>query len=395
MNAPCIMLVAAEASGDALGAALARALRRRLEGQVRFIGVGGARMAAEGVASAVDIGDLSILGVFDAVRAYPRVLRAVAKAAALARRERPDAAVLIDSWGFNLRLAHALARIEPAPLLIKYVAPQVWATRPGRARTLAQAVDHLLSIHNFDAPLFEAQGLAVTFTGNPAVARDFSAARPERLRAAIGAASGEPILLVLPGSRPSEIRRLMAPFEEAVNILTADHAKLHVVVAAAETVAEAVKTHVAGWACRVHVVEGEAVRLDAMKAATVALACSGTVTTELAAAGCPMVVAYRLGPLTYLVARRLIRTPYITLLNVAARAPVVPELLQDQCNGPALAREVALRLDDPQLRARQVGAQSAALEIMRGGIDDPIEAAADAVQALLQSGAGREGDPSS
>jgi lipid-A-disaccharide synthase len=386
------MLVAAEASGDALGAGLARALRRRFEGRARFIGVGGARMAAEGIASAVDISELSILGVFDAVGAYPRVLGAVRKAAALADRERPDAAVLIDSWGFNLRLAHALAKIRPAPLLIKYVAPQVWATRPGRARTLAVAVDHLLSIHSFDAPFFEAQGLPVTFTGNPAAARDFSNARPERLRAAIGAAADEPVLLVLPGSRPSEISRLMGPFETAVNILTADHPALHVVVAAAETVAQAVRAGAAGWSSPVHVVEGEEARLDAMKAATVALACSGTVTTELAAAGCPMVVAYRLGPLTYLVARRLIRTPYITLLNVAARAPVAPELLQGQCNGPALAREIALLLDDPERRARQVRAQSAALEIMRGGIADPVEAAAEAVETLLRDRAGRDGD---
>ncbi|MDQ2861883.1 MAG: lipid-A-disaccharide synthase, partial [Pseudomonadota bacterium] len=152
-----------------------------------------------------------------------------------------------------------------------------------------------------------------------------------------------------------------------------------------------VKARVAGWRHRAQVIEGEAARLDAMRAATAALACSGTVTTELALAGCPMVVAYRLGALSHLIVKHLIRTPYITLFNVAAQAFVAPELVQSRCNGPALAREIARRLDDPGLRARQIGAQNAALEIMRGGIVDPAGAAAEAVIEALQQ-AGRLGD---
>jgi lipid-A-disaccharide synthase len=362
------MLVAVEASGDALGAALAGALRERLGGQVRFVGVGGARMAAAGVASPFDPGPLSILGL----------------TAALAARERPDAAVLIDAWGFNLRVARALRRLDPTLPLIKYVAPQVWATRPGRAATLARTVDRLLTIHAFDAPFFQREGLAVTFVGNPALRRDFSKADPGRLRAGLGLGPADPLLLVLPGSRAREVDRLLPPFEAAVNILKAARPDLSVVVAAAETVAETVKARVAGWPHRVHVIEGEADRLDAMRAATVALACSGTVTTELALAGCPTVVAYRLGALTHLIVKRLIRTPYITLFNVAAKAFVAPELVQDQCTGPALARQIALRLDDPALRARQVAAQNAALEVMRGGVDDPPGAAAAAVIDTLR-----------
>jgi lipid-A-disaccharide synthase len=378
-----VMLVAAEASGDDRGAGLARALKQRLGDRVRFVGVGGQRMAAEGVASPFDIAELSIFGLFEGLMAWRRVVRRAEEVAALAARERPDVAVLIDSWGFTLRVAQRLRKLDPKLPLVKYVAPQVWASRPGRARTAAEAFDLLLTIHTFDAPLFEKEGLRTAFVGDSTLAIDFSSADPARLRAMIGARPEEPVLLVLPGSRPSEIERVMPAFEEAVHRLKAERPDLHVVIPAAPTVAEAVKARVAGWPHRAHVVEGQAAKRDAMKAATVALACSGTVTTELALAGCPMVVGYRLGPLTYAVLKRLIRTKYVTLFNIAAQDFVAPEMIQDDCNGPVLAREVAARLDDPSLRERQVARQNEALLKMGRGGPDPNAAAADAILELV------------
>jgi len=377
-----VMLVAAEASGDALGAALARALRRRLEG-VRFVGVGGSKMAEEGVVSPFDIAELSILGWIEGIKAYPRVVRRVKDTAELARRERPDVAVLIDSWGFTLRVAKAI-RIEfPDVPLVKFVGPQVWASRPGRAKTLAGAVDHLLAIHTFDPPWFEREGLKTTFVGNPALSTDFSAADGARFRALIGAGPDDPILLVLPGSRPGEIKRMTPPFEEAVRLLKAERPELHVVVPVADTVAEAVRGRIAGWPFRAHLVEDEAAKRDAFKAATVALACSGTVSTELALAGCPMVIAYRIDTLTYQLAKRVVTTELFTLFNIAAGEAVAPELIQADCTGPKLAAAVAERLDDPALRARQVERQFEALDRMGRGMPDPSEAAAEAVLKLL------------
>jgi len=378
-----VMLVAAEASGDDRGAQLARALKQRLGDGVRFVGVGGARMAAEGVQSPFDISDLSILGLLEGLLAYPRVVRRADETAALAAREKPDVAVLIDSWGFTLRVAQRLRRVDPKLPIVKYVGPQVWATRPGRAKTLAATVDHLLSIHAFDAPYFEAEGLPVTFVGNSALMLDFSKADPKRLRTQIGAGANDPILLVLPGSRPGEIERVLPAFEDAVRRLKADRPHLHIVIPAAPTVADLVKARVAGWAFRAHVIEDEAGKLDGMKAATLALACSGTVTTELALAGVAMVIGYRLGAVTYAIAQRLIRTKYITLFNIAAQAFVAPELVQGECTGENLAREVALRLDDAELRGRQVLAQYAALDRMGRGGPDPSQAAADAVLKIV------------
>jgi lipid-A-disaccharide synthase len=365
-----------------------RALRRRLGEGVRFVGVGGARMAAEGLKSPFDISDLSILGWAEGLKAYPRVVARADETAALAAREKPDAAVLIDSWGFTLRVAQRLRRQDPRLKLIKYVGPQVWASRPKRAKTLARSVDHLLSILAFDAPYFEKAGLKVTPVGNPTLARDWSGTDPHWLRETLGAAQGDPILLVLPGSRRSEIARLMAPFGEAAGRLKASHPRLHVVLALAETVAEEARAAARAWPVQPFFVEGEAARLDAMRGADLALACSGTVTTELALAGCPMVVAYRVSGLTYVLVKAAIKTRWITLINIAAGREIVPELIQDRCNGPDLARVLAARLVDPGLRRRQADEQTEALAKL-GPLNgpDPSERAADAVIAIVE---GRE-----
>jgi lipid-A-disaccharide synthase len=384
-KALCVMLVAAEASGDALGAGLMRALRRRLGDGVRFVGVGGARMAAEGLQSPFDISDLSILGWAEGLKAYPRVVKRADETAALAAREKPDAAVLIDSWGFTLRVAQRLRRQDPGLKLIKYVGPQVWASRPARAKTLARTVDHLLSILAFDAPYFERAGLKVTPVGNPTLAKDFSKADPHWLREALGAAPGDPILLVLPGSRRAEIARLMGPFGDAVARLKASHPKLHVVLALAESVAGEARAAAQAWPVKPFMVEGEAARIDAMRGATLALACSGTVTSELALAGCPFVVAYRLSGLTYVLLRLAIKTRWITLINIASGREIAPELIQGHCTGPELATALAARLDDEALRRRQIVEQTEALTRLGPlGGPDPSERAADAVIALVE-----------
>jgi lipid-A-disaccharide synthase len=224
----------------------------------------------------------------------------------------------------------------------------------------------------------------VTFVGNTAVSMEFDGADPARLRAHIGAGPDDPILMVLPGSRPVEIAKVLPPFEDALRLIKAAHPHLHVVVPAASTVADEVTAKVASWPFRAHVLRGEDLKRDAMVASTVALACSGTVTTELALAGCPMVVGYRIGAVTYAVLRFLIRTPYMTLFNIAAGRIVAPELLQDRCTGPLLAKAIMDLLDDPAQRAQQSADQFAALDKMGRGGPDPAERAADVVMDYLK-----------
>jgi lipid-A-disaccharide synthase len=380
----CVMLVAAEASGDALGAGLARALKAKLGNRLRLVGVGGAAMAREGILSPFDISELSVLGLVEGVAAYPKVLRRVAQTAAFANGEAPDVAVLIDSWGFTTRVAQRLRAIDPKMALIKYVGPQVWASRPGRARVLAGLVDSLLSIHAFDAPYFEAAGLKTTFVGNASLSRDFSTADPDRLRAHISAEKHDRILLILPGSRPGEIKRLMPIYRDAVARIFYTRPDLKLVLPVAETVRDQVKAALDDWSVPVHVVEGDVLKYDAMRAATVALACSGTVSTELAMAGCPMVVAYRVGWLSHFILKRILTARYATLFNIAADTLIAPEFLQYDCTPEALAKAVEARLDDPFLRRTQVDRQTAALIKMGRGGPDPSDLAADAVIETLR-----------
>lgn len=377
-----VMLVAAEASGDALGAGLAKALKSRLGPDVAFVGVGGPKMAEQGVASPFDIAELSILGWIEGLRAYGKVKARVAETAALAAREKPDAVVLIDSWGFTIRVAKAIRAAQPNVPLIKYVGPQVWASRPGRAKTLAGAVDHLLALYGFDAPWFEREGLPTTVVGSSALHVDMSHADGPAFRARRGIGPEASLLLVLPGSRPSEINRMTPVFEATIARLKSADPGLEVAVVAAGTVAQDVAARVAAWPFRVHLVD-EAEKYDAMRAANAALATSGTVSTELALAGAPMVIAYRIDGLSYLLMKRLVTAKHITLFNIAADQRIAPEFIQDEATPDALAKAVGRLLADPVAAAEQAAQQTAALDLMGRGGPDPSDLAADAVLRVI------------
>lgn len=379
-----LMLIAAEASGDALGADLMRELRRQAPGiDWSFVGVGGAKMQAEGVQSPFDIADLSILGMLEGLKALPRVKRRVAETAALAEREKPDAVILIDSWGFTLRAAHAVRKLMPKVPLIKYVGPQVWATRPGRAKTLAAAVDLLLALHPMDAPYFEREGLKTVVVGNPALNIDFTGADPIAFRKQMNLAAEASLLMVLPGSRPGEIKRLMPVFAEVIQRLKAQRPDLTMVMPVADTIREQLLPLVKDLP--VTIIEGEDVKHSAMQAATLALACSGTVSTELALAGCPMIIAYRVEPVTWWIFKTIATIKYVTLFNIAAGKEIAPEFIQPTCTADNLLNAINQRLDDPARLAEQVREQNTALDLMGRGQRPPAEKAAEAVLAFLKT----------
>lgn len=381
-----ILMTAGEASGDRLGANLIAKLRAlRPDVDFVFVGVGGRQMAEQGFSSLFDLADLSVLGLFEGVMALRRIQKRADDIALLAGKVRPDLAVLIDSWGFSLRVAQRLRKLTPKIHIVKYVGPQVWASRPGRAKTLAATVDHLLSTQKMDAPFYANLNFRVTFVGDPALNRDLGDISGTRARAALGLSPDQPVLLVLPGSRPAEIAKLAEPFGEAAARLGAATPGLAVVVPVASTVREQVRSAVADWKTPVILVEDDHLKYDAMAGCTAALAASGTVATELALCGAPMVIGYRIGGLSYAILKRIMKAKFVTLFNIAADREIAPERLQDDCTGESLADSLTALFRDSSRRAAQIADQNVALGLMGRGQGDPSERAAKAILADLEA----------
>jgi lipid-A-disaccharide synthase len=382
---PLIFLIAGEPSGDALGASLMSALKRQTGGQARFAGVGGQAMIAEGLASLFPMSDLSVMGLFEILPRLPKLLGRVRETVKAIVAMRPDAVVTVDSPAF----AAAVWRRLPAerPKLIHYVAPTVWAWRPGRARQYARTIDHLLTLFPFEPPYFEREGLAASFVGHPIVEAGIERADGAAFRRRHGVPDEAPLLCLLPGSRNGEAARLLPHFSDAVARLTRMFPALRVVaVAATPRLAETLRTAAASWQATGVVVAGDE-KYDAMAASTVALAASGTVTLEVALAGVPMVVAYRVNPLTASVARRLIKVRHVCLVNLLAGRGVVPELLQEECRGEPLAAAVARLLANEADRIAQVAAAGDAVRQLRPAASSPSGRAAEAVLAVLRGSA--------
>lgn len=380
-EAPLVFLVAGEPSGDALGARLMAALKARTGGAVRFAGVGGEAMAAEGLQSLFPMAELSVMGLAEVLPRLPGLARRLGETARAARRLEPAAVVTIDAPDFCFRLAR---RLKGAGFpLIHYVAPSVWAWRPGRARAIARFLDGLLALLPFEPPYFEREGLACTFVGHPVVECGADKGDGAAFRARYGLGADTPLLCVLPGSRRSETARLLPIFAATVGRLRRRHPDLAVVVPVIGDIAETVAGAVTAWPVPVLVVRDKSEKYDAFAAATAALAASGTVALELALAGAPTVIAYRLNPLTAWLARRLLRVRYVSLVNLVLDRPVMPELLQEDCRPERLEEALGGLLGDAAARAVQAEAGREALERLGYGGASPGERAAAAVLDII------------
>jgi lipid-A-disaccharide synthase len=351
---PHIFLVAGEESGDRLGASLIAAIRRRHPG-ARFSGVGGAHMADEGVASLFALGDLAIVGVGAIVTSLPKILRGIRVTAGAAIAAKPDVLVIIDSPEFTHRVARKVRARAPAIPIVDYVCPSVWAWRPGRARAMRTYVDHVLALLPFEpAAMRRLGGPPCSFVGHPLserVANMRSNAEEARRRL-----SDPPLLLVLPGSRTGEIRRMAGVFGEAVALVADRVGALEVVVPAVPRLVDVVKAAVASWRIPARVVTEPGEKDAAFRAARAALSKSGTSTLELAVAGVPMVAAYKVSLLEELIGRTFIRVQSYILANLVLGENVVPEFLQRDCTPERLAAALVPLLSDTPERRRQIEA---------------------------------------
>ena len=352
---PLVYIVAGEASGDVLAAGLMKSLKRMTGGRVRFAGVGGDRMAAEGLTSLFPISEMAVLGVFEILPHAPKLLRRVQK---------------------RLFKRRATGQNTQFPLL-HMVAPTVWAWRPGRAKTISKFLDELLVLFPFEPPYFEEHGLKTTFVGHPAsVQPDGDGAR---LRARTRILPKVPVLGVLPGSRPGEVRRLLPGFGETVKRLAPRYPNLRVVIPTVPGVAEMVREGVKSWPLQPVILENPEDKYDAFSAMNAALAASGTVTLELALAGVPTVVGYKVNPLSVPIGRMLVNMEAVVLANWILKRPVQPFFMQNNCTPEALTVAVARLFDDSKARGGSIAAGEALREILGTGEIAPSDRAALAV----------------
>ncbi|MDR5652947.1 lipid-A-disaccharide synthase [Ruixingdingia sedimenti] len=372
-----LFLVAGEPSGDRLGGALMAGLRRLAPG-VAFAGVGGTAMQAEGLDSLFPMEELSVMGILEVLPKYRSLKRRIAQVAAAVLASDAAALVTIDSPDFSLRVARLVKAERPGFRTIHYVAPSVWAWRPGRAAKMAQVVDHVLALLPFEPPYMQAAGMSCDFVGHPVVAEPrASAAEAAAFRATLGPG---PCVLVLPGSRRGEVQRLAPVFGAAVGALAAERGPVNAVLPTLPAIAGLVRALVADWPVVPHVVVDPAARLSAFAAADAALAASGTVSLELAANDVPMVIAYDMNPVSRFLIGRMLQVDTVTLVNLVSETRAVPEFLGPRCRAdliaPALAQVLA---GDP---AQQAAMRLTMERLGQGGEPPGLRAARSVLAAV-------------
>lgn len=378
-----VWICAGEASGDILGGRLMAALRRARP-DVEFAGVGGARMAEQGLGSLFPMQDLALMGLLEVIPKLRRLAQRMREAEADIAARRPDILVTIDAPSFTLRLAE---RVRPRGVrVVHYVAPQVWAWRPGRVRKLRDRVDSILALLPFEPPFFEAAGIPVRFVGHPVLESGADAGEAARFATRHGLAAGERPVIVMPGSRRTEVRRLLPLFGQALAVAARAMPGLRPIVVVGALVRGAVEEAARGWPAAPILVTEAGDRNDAFAAATAAggvgLIKSGTSSLEVALAGIPHVVGYRVNPVTAEIVRALIKVPHVSLVNLLAEREVVPELLQQDCTPAALAGHLLRLLREPASAAAQrQGFATALARLTPPGGGLPSEAAAAAVLA--------------
>ncbi len=391
---PFIFIIAGEPSGDALGAALIRALRERAGVGLRIAGIGGEQMREQGLESLVPLSELAVAGLAEVLPHAPRLLRRISETVTAIRALRPDAVVTIDSSGFCWRVAHALRRRGETLPLIAYVAPMVWAWRPGRARHMARWYDHVLTLLPFEPSYFEKVGLAACHVGHPVLESGADCGDAARFRLMHGVGTDELVLSVLPGSRGGEVRRLLPIFGASLERLDRMIGPFRVAVPTVATVAETVAAAVADWPGRPIVLraggqKGREEKFDAFAASRAALAASGTVALELALARVPMAVGYRLNPMTEALLDRILKVRQVNLINLLLGRVLVPEHLRGDCTPEKLAASLAVLIRDERVRSAHLAGYDDAMRRLRGDGASPSLAAADRVLAIVA--AHREG----
>ncbi len=385
MNEPFrLAIVAGEASGDALALRFLESLRQRLgDCPLLITGVGGEALMAAGLVPLFPQADISVMGFGPVVARLPLLLRRMEDAAHGIATFAPDLLLTIDAPDFNLRVAKRVRARTPDIPIVHWVCPSVWAWRSGRARRMTPHIDRILALLPFEPAAVERlQGPPTVYVGHPLIER-LAELRPGAAEAAMRADAASPLVLVLPGSRRSEIRHLMPVFGEAVARVAARLPGARFVLPAVPHLQDEIAQAAAGWIRRPEIVLGEMAKLAAFRCARAALAASGTVTLELALAQVPTVAAYRGAGWEAAIARRLVRLPSVILPNLILGRNLVPEFIQDDATAPALAEQLEAVLTEGPGRDLQLAGFAEVDTIMRSAGESPAANAVEAALALV------------
>lgn len=374
-----VYLIAGEPSGDLLGSRLMRALKKKTGNQVEFFGVGGDTMEAEGLKSLFDISDLAIMGIMEVIPSIPKILRLLKETVDDIERVRPDVVVTIDSWSFSSRIHKMLRKRKFSVPQIHYVAPQVWAWKKKRAKTMHKYIDRLMTLLPQEPKYFIPYGLKTDFVGHPVIESDVVHGSAEAFYLQHDIPLDKKIIVVLPGSRKTEVSRLLPVFLAAARQLYAKDNDLYFVIPTVKTVSALVKEMSRNAGVPLVIVESEKERYDAFKAAKAAMAASGTVALELAISNVPHVIGYRVSDFTAMLLRRFMHIEFVNLSNILLGREVVPELLQERCVTSNICMYLQELLKHGDLYEKQMAGFAKVRQILGLGEQTPSENAADVI----------------
>ena len=379
-----IYLIAGEPSGDALGARLMRAMKGKTAGKVEFFGVGGESMEAEGLKSLFDISDLAVMGIAEVIPSIPKILRLIKQTVDDIVRIRPDVVVSIDSWSFGCRVQKALRKKKTGIPQVHYVAPQVWAWKKKRARTMNKYVDRLLTLLPQEPQYFTPYGLDTVFVGHPVIESPIVQGDKESFRRKYAIPDDKRIVCILPGSRHNEVSRLLPIFIESAEKLQQQHNDLFFVIPTVKTVEKRVRRMTKNCGLSLLIVEGSEDRHNAMCAASAAIAASGTVALELAIAGVPHIIGYKLSALSTVVARLLLHIRYVNLSNILLQEEIVPELLLENCTADNIVSYLNHYLAQDEVWQKQIDGFGRVRKVLGFGEQTPSENACDAILSMIK-----------
>ncbi|MBN9565547.1 MAG: lipid-A-disaccharide synthase [Alphaproteobacteria bacterium] len=381
-----VFISAGEASGDFLGARLMMQLKAA-NPMLELVGVGGAQMQAEGLDSLFPMEELSLMGFLEVLPHLFAIKRRLDQTIKFIHESKPDVIITIDSPGFHFALIKRLKKKYGADMSAKcihYVAPAVWAWRQKRAKKISHLYDHILTLFPFEPPYFEKYGLKATFVGHPLVEINHFTSNTNVFRKQHAIPEGVPLLCVLPGSRRGELNKLMPIFEETIGLLSHRVNRLHVVIPTLPKFHQELAALTRRWPASTVVTSTQEEKVGAFRSSQAALAASGTIALELALARVPMVIAYRINTLTAWLVKRLIKIPFVCLVNILLKKRSIPEILQENCKPGRLAEVVSYLLEDTTARQRQIDDLSKIDELLASTGKMPSVCAADVIATYLK-----------